>query len=698
MTPGYGDSDSPVDVTIKGPEARAAYGVNATFINPGLKDLRREQVESLFQAIFYEAERFRLPHETVWLAQYNQFHGETEDPGKADWQSQAHVPASAQTVNVAASRVINVIFGQEDWFGTRSESRAKDPIAEMAKKMVLWQFEKSRGQDPINQAVKDAFICGNGPLKVHFATEIEDGIDTKWIRRPPSIYSDPDTGEQTEIDQGGEYKFVDDIKAVKNLRFESIIPTDFWLDPSGMNRFFIQRIKRSLSDVWEMARPQYASDGKTVLRKAVYDPDVVQMVAPGSRDMRLDNQAAVIRHERIQSISQQTVDVYEFWGDLVDLANGVAVYKNVFATFVNKQWCVRMPQRNPFLHRKSPFIYLRAQLLPHQIYGYGLLGQTVKLQGELDRLLQVMIDKVHLSVPMAELDQSRMKNPEQFGGDHLKIAPGRTFNKKGAGDGNIITPIQFAQPPNEWEIQLYNIVQNAMQMVAPTEMASGMQMSNQRKTKEEVQIRASGAEQNFNDAAQYMEATSLSPMVNMVYALMIQFEDEYDDPELLEMFADQPEQQEQLLRLKGMSVADRWRILKLDTEFKVTGVTRDITRQQLLQRLQGFIQMIQADQSLAMLIDKRTLLRNLLQIFDLPRDMVLSQADAMLQAQQQQMIQQMMQPPTPPGQQQSPGGTPQPGQPGQPGIPGQQGAGSNPHNQMEMLAAMGRGAAQAPMQ
>jgi hypothetical protein len=421
------------------------------------------------------------------------------------------------------------------------------------------------------------------------------------------------------------------------------------------------------------------------------------MIMPGSRDMRLDNQAAVIRHERIQSISQQTVDVYEFWGDLVDLANGVSVYKNIFATFVNKQWCIRMPQRNPFLHRRSPYIFIRAQLLPHQIYGYGLLGQTIKLQAEMDRLLQVMIDKVHLSVPMAELDQSRMKNPEQFGGDHLKIAPGRTFNKKGGGEGNIITPINFSQPPNEWEIQLYNIVQNAMQMVAPTEMASGMQFSNQRKTKEEVQIRASGAQQNFNDAAQYVEATSLSPLVNMVYQLMIQFEDQYDDPALVEMFSDQPEQQELLMRLKGMSIEDRWRMLKLDTEFKVSGVTRDITRQQLLQRLQGFLQMISADQSLAMLVDKRWLLRTVLQIFDLPRDLVLSQADAIIQAQQQQMLQQLMQPPAQPGQEQGPGGQAQ-GAEGVPGVPGQMAMGQNAHNQMAAVGAMGRQAMATPMQ
>ena len=44
MTPGFGDSDVSLDLTLKGPSARPDYGVNATFINPGMKQLRREEV------------------------------------------------------------------------------------------------------------------------------------------------------------------------------------------------------------------------------------------------------------------------------------------------------------------------------------------------------------------------------------------------------------------------------------------------------------------------------------------------------------------------------------------------------------------------------------------------------------------------------------------------------------------------------
>jgi hypothetical protein len=680
-------SDYSVDLTTSGPEATPEYGRGASFLNPGKARFQRSEVEKIFQANFDEAERYRLTFEPDWIANYQQYHGETEDSGKAEWQSQVHVPISAQAVNVAASRITNVIFGEDEWFDTRAGSRNRDDLDELAKKLVLWQFDKSRGQDPINQSVKDAMICGNGPLKVHVANEIEYGVDTVWKKNPTGkLLGQP-------VDAGGAWKFVDKTRSVKRLRFESIMPTDFWLDPTGMNRWCIQRIKRSLSDVWAMARDQKAEDGKTILRKSVYDPDVVAMVTAGSRDQRLDNQAAIIRHERIHSIGEKTVDVYEFWGDLIDPTNGVTLYRNIVATFINKQYCVRMPERNPLLHRAPPFIFFRAQLLPHQIYGYGLLGQTVKLQAEIDRAIQYVADKMHLSVPMAEIDASAARNPERWQGDHIRIVPGGIIQRKGAIDPQrrVITPVSFCEPINQWEVEFVNFLMRSFQMVTPNEFATGQRLTTERKTKEEVQSQTGAAQQQFNDSAQYIEQTALSPMVNMVYQLMLQFEENYDDPEMLALVADSPAQQQMLFALKGQTPEERWRTMMMDTDFKVNGVTNDITRQQNLQNIQQFMQIIGNDQTLAMLIDKSELLRDVLHDLQLKKNFVLAPAMQILQAQGEAAIRQMQNP------QQPPQGAPAQGAEGQPGAPGQQIAGQNAHNSRQQLGAQAQHAQTAPL-
>lgn len=676
-------SDVAVDTTISGPKARPDRGRGATFEDPGdlASAVDPEAVVSAFQAIFDEAYRYRLTTcEADWITNYQQYHGETGDPGKAEWQSQVHVPVSAQACDTAAGKITSVMFGQEDWFTTRAASRSTDGRAERAKKMLIWQFDKAQAQDPINQSVKDAMICGNGILKVHVANEVTKTVDTKWTKNLPGIFMDQ------PIDMGGKWEFTESKKAVKRMRFESLIPTDMWLDPSGQSRFKIQRIKRSISDLWALAKDQKGDDGKTVIRKAVYDPKAIAMVRAGSRDSRLDSQASIIRHEKPMNFSQQMVDVYEFWGDLPDPTTGAILYENVFFTLVNKQFLIRPPQRNPYLHRADPFIWIPGRLLPHQIYGYGLLGQTAKLQAELDRTLQLMVDRMHLCVPMYEVDDTKLRNPEQVQGDHVRFAPGKIFKTKRGGDQNssVFKATDTAQPLNEWEVQVYQLILQAFQMFANNnEWATGNPQSTQRKTKVEVQARSSAAQENYNEAAQYIEQIALTPLVNMVYKLMIQFEDQYDDQELLDQFADSPEDRQALLALANMSAEERWNAMKLDTEFEVNGVTRDITRQARIQRIQTFMQMAGADPTLGQLIDKAWLLRELLADLDLPKGLVLKQADAILQAVQQQMLMMMGQPPDAEAQPGAPPGTAEQ-------TPGQLAAGQNQHNSRTQSGASAR--------
>jgi hypothetical protein len=675
------------DLTIKGPSAMPDRGMGASFGSRG--DIQgastRESIQRIFQSNLTRAEQYRITFEPDWLASYVQYHGAGEDAGKAPWQSQVHVPMSAQAVDLATSRIVSVIFQSDDWFSTKSRARNLDSRSERAKKMVLWQMDKGQAEDPIAQSIKDAMICGNGILKIHVATEVEETVDTVWKPNPPAdLLGVP-------IDMGGKWQFENKREESKRMRFESLIPTDFWLDPSGLNRWCIQRIKRSLSDVWAMAENQYGDDGKTIIRRAVYDSEIVKMVTPGARDTRLDNMAATIRNERVPAVGDTTVDVYEFWGDLVDPANGVTLYKNIFATFINKQYCVRMPERNPFLHKKAPFVLFRGKLLPHQIYGYGLLQQNLKLQDEMDRLLRLLCDKVHLSIPMVEVKDRKLRNPEQIMGDNLRVAPGKIWKVKDTpgDDTPAFTPVNAFQPPNEWEIQLYQLVQTAFQLTGQNnEFASGQTMTTNRKTKEEVESRTSAAQQNFNDAAQYLERTALTPMVNMVYQDMVQFEDDYTAPELMEQFSDNPQDQMVLQQLTDMPLAQRWKEMQLDTEFEVNGVTRDISRQQLLQRVQGFTASVQNDQTLAMLIDKRWELRQLLQAFDFGPEAVLPNADAMLQAQETAALSQTQNPQPQPGMGgMAPGGTPAQGMPG---VPGQGAMGMNPHNSRAAVGAQAR--------
>jgi hypothetical protein len=673
-------SDISHDVDLKGDAAEPIYGRGATFYYGGVREplkYDRGQVESIFNTLLEEAIQHRMNFEGIWQMNFLQYHGMTDDSELSEWQSQAHVPLTSQAVDTAAAKITSVMFGQEEWVDPPEGDGVR---YDLAKELVQWQLEKAEAQDPINQSVKDALICGNGPMKIHVETYAEPSSRVQWRKNPPrQIFGVP-------IGMGGKWDIVDSLEVGKRMRFEPVMPTDFWLDPSGQNRFYIQRIKVLPSDVWAKAKPLYGPDGKTIIRPAVYDPDVAGRVSAGMRDGRLDDLAANIRKDSPtrRTVQDRTVDLYEFWGDMIDPTNGAVVYRNILATFVNKQWCLRPPETNPFLHKRRPYIYFRGKLLPHQLYGYGILGHTGKLQSELDRLLRTFIDKTHLSLPIPVLDLKNISNASEIMGSHMRLAPGKALHRKhsaSASQNPVAEIVKFSEPVNEWEIQLYNIIRGEFNAASGIdEFVNPAQATNVRKTRFEVQTKTQATQALFNDAAQYIEQTALSPMVDMLYMLMAQFEDQYDSSELMEKFSDNPEARDFLQQLSTMTPAERWRLMRLSGHFKVTGVTVQVTRDRLLSRIQQFFEMIQADPTYGQVLNKVEVMKIFLRIFDLPRIILLPDWESqMTQALQEAMVQQAQ---AQQAQQQG-------GQQAQQTM-----MGNNQNNQQAALGARGRAAAQ----
>jgi hypothetical protein len=605
----------------------------------------------MFNTTFTNCDRYRMPFEVEWMTAYAQYHGAVDEAGKAPWQSLAHVPISKRDVDTIAARIVSIMFSEEDWFGIEPEARYQDLIVDIAKKLIIWQFHRGDFKEPVETSIKDALICGNGPLKVTYDRQMKPTMAAELVEATPlQLFG-------FNIPRKGKHVMTRTMRAINKIKFEPIIPTDFWLDFSGRNRFWIHRSKRHLSDLWKLTKPQVDKDGQ-VLVPAIYDAEEVGKIRPGSRNRRLDQQASVIRREVPHSYDDQTVDVMEFWGDFPDPTNGVTIYQNCVATFVDQQWCIRRPEENPWWHQDSPFLMFRPMLNPHQIYGYGFLMQGAKLQSELDRLLQVMVDKAHLSLPMVEADSTAAKNSEDFGGDHLKITPARIFQKKSV-DRPIFTPVDLGRNAqvSEWEVELYRLIMESFTMTTGVnEFVTGQQQSTNRKTKAEVEVRVSASQQNFNDVGQYVEEHALSPLVKMVYQLTLQFEQTLASPNVMKMLSDNPQAQQLLQRINGMPLAQRWSILDLDASFRVTGITLQVTRQQRLDRLMNFLKALSADPQMAMVVDKRRLLRLLLLYFNLDSTLVLPQSDAILQAFEASTLAQFFQPPQQAGQEEGQGG------------------------------------------
>lgn len=650
------------DVTLAGERAEPLRGTNATFNNDGDKaQLTPGYIAKIFQTHFEVADTYRRRFVPEWLKGFNQYHGDYEDRGKAPWQNNVHIPKPKQAVDTSAARIINAVFANnEDFFDISPFTRQQDLIVSFAKACIKWQLWKSDAREAVTTAVKDALICGNGPMKVYFDATITTTTGVDYGEPPePTPF--------TRGQQQGQLKFVDFSEVIRRLRLEPVIPTDFWIDPSGRGEWVIQRVKRTLSDVWALARDQKDPQTGEVLIPAVYDPEQVSMLRVGHGDQRSNIEAAVIRRDTPHLHEDTAIELYEFWGDLKDPTTGAILFKNIVATFAEKQWCIRYPTPNMFRHKMAPFIMFRPEEQPHQVYGYGLLQPSSRIHDAMVRHTNIVLDKLLLTVPCVEIDPLAARNPEELMGDKVHYFPGKTFQRKSA-ERQIFYPVQGFEPPTEVDLMMLDKLSFFYDMgTAVNEFVTGQTVTTNRKTKEEVQARTQAAQTTFNSAAEFIENNALSPLLKMIYYLVIQFIDDYDDETLLKMFGDDPGARDFALSLKGLSDEERWKAMYLDAEFRVTGITNTITRQDRLNRIMGWLKSIQAYPQLMALVDLRGLQRFLMLNFDVPKELLLPQADALMQAIEQQQLQQLMQPPQP-----------DQGQPQQ----GQTMLGDNQHNQM----------------
>jgi hypothetical protein len=610
------------DTSIVGPEATQEGGLNATIDNPNDGQvLDPYALGNLLSTILEDADRYRRKFMAEILRDYTQYNGQLDDQDKAEWQSRIHIPLAKQSVDVSTARVIDALFSNDDFFDIAPYVKMDDAKTDMAKKIIKWQFWKGNVREGMRTAIKHAFICGYGPLKVTFD------------QRAVNVVKDAG---------GGAYQ--ESVELRKNIAVDPILPPDFWIDPTGRNRFVIQRVKRTISDLWGLSKTQ--ADPTTGMPiPAVYDPVQVALVKPGQVDMEREVQTSLIRRDTPYLASDIAVDVYEYWGDIYDPKTGAVIYRNVVCTFVGKgrSVVIRMPQANPFRHGMAPYIVVSPGLSPGQIYGWGLLRSETLISDATDRIFNIIMDKTLLQVPTMVVYPNALKNPEEFLGDKPTWKPGKMFQGKDP-ERPPFAPVTGFEPVSSQDLELLDRLMNLYQMgTGVNEFATGTPQTNNRKTKEEVQARVQSTQQVFNDAAQHIEENALSPLVKMIYMLTVQFEDQYDDMNLVRMFGDNQAAIQVLMALKQMPPEARWQQMFLDAEFRVTGISNEISRQADIQNLTGFLQSISADPTFGALIDKVELMRRWVRAYKQPQELVLPMKDALLQAENMAMIGMVMQ-------------------------------------------------------
>lgn len=374
----------------------------------------------------------------------------------------------------------------------------------------------------------------------------------------------------------------------------------YWLPGSKMNRW-TGTIEESELPKWELM---------SMAQEGVFDPELVKQIQP----MKIEEQTkqSWLRFgEMPRTTNGPTADtgvikLTEYYGPIVLDGEVKERYGHVL---IANDTIVLINGKNQFWHRKPPYIGFSPVGLPLRTEGVGLIEQVRQIDKAMNRLANMSVDTLMFRLmPLFEITTDAFENPEDF---DTGLTPGKLFRR------NAQYPTLEGIKP----IATQDISTGAAQLSSELNVAhqegsliSQLQQSIPRshgiQTATETQLMQQNQQSFFGSMAADIEQNFLAPIIMMVIDLILQYIDTANDPRIASILG------VEAAVLTGMTREEIMEMVQGDYSVKVTGVTGQIEKADMLQSLVQFMNLIgQNPQAWLPYINQSKLLQRILEAF-----------------------------------------------------------------------------------
>ena len=393
------------------------------------------------------------------------------------------------------------------------------------------------------------------------------------------------------------------------LFIRAVDPYNFyWLPGSKLNKW-VGTIEEVEVPKWELMR---------LAEMGVLDKEVVKKLG----NMRIEertNESLLRFGERSKSasgINEDTgnVKLTEYYGPIVIdgetlEAHGHVILANDEVALLPKEVAPEGWQKNPNWHQKAPYVGFSPLGLPFRADGVGLIEMVRDVDKALNKLANLSVDTLLFRLlPVFEVNADAFENSEDF---ETGLVPGKLFRRKYTSIGQTgITPIPM-QDISQGTVEVSASLDRAHQEGS---LVSEIQQSLPRyrgvQTATEIQEKQGNTQTFFGGMAADIEEQAVKPIVDMALDLVLQFIDTANDgrvASILGVGADS---------LKGMTREDLLELVQGDYKVKVTGITGQLEKADMLQNLVQFMNLIgQNPQAWLPYINQSVLLQRILEAF-----------------------------------------------------------------------------------
>jgi len=491
--------------------------------------------------IFKYADGARKPFEQVWKKAWNLYENRYDFSKKNKWQSQGYVPRLRTSVRRASATLRNALLESKDIFVVEGigtpENKAKGFLLT---KIVNFWLNYNNIIALFEEGTKSALLTGLFIFKIYWRKTKE----LEWGELPYYLAPPEAPKEKGEV------------------KIEIVDPFDFYVDPTGRNKFCIHILKMDLDELISLAEQgQYDSTEVARIQEHYQSPE---------RDW-IDQFRKGLGTTTTPS-GRREVELMEYWGDLY-LGNG-EVAKNVTCTVANRKYLIRPPTPNPYIHGKFPFVWASPYKRPFCVYGESMAENVIHLQEGITDLYNAMCDGVKYNLVRGfEIDVDAVADEDDFAEG---IVPGKIFKK--FGQGRLVTGVDVGGMGQE-AIIFYDLLDREFQNHSGiTEFMMGLPGGRTRRTATEIEIKVSEAYTLLNDIARSIETNLLEPLLERIYKLVLQYQEDFMD--LVDILGFEDAQ-----RLSAMTPAERFQAISGNFKYKARGVTVQLTRMRDIERI-----------------------------------------------------------------------------------------------------------------
>lgn len=330
---------------------------------------------------------WRQPLEDMWNKVYRMYFNRGDEI-KTTTRAKIFIPIIFQVIEAALPKIMNVLFGNEEFFDTVPEQKKDTALADVIHLLLVFQLGQAEFIIKYVDFAKQLLLYGTSYFKIYWKVVRKWVWERTPIREQVSFLGIPVGSRITGWKETKVFKVTE-----RRPELEVLDVLDVFPDPNAQN-------EQDGAAVW--IRSWISYDELMSLSKGDY-PVYMNIPAKsemGDRNKNFSVTRGIRQSTRGTSTSPASIDtdrfeILERWG-LKDLDDD-GIKEETIITILDGKYVIRADE-NPFHHQKRPVVKSVLFSVPKEWFGVGLVEPVIPLVHELNTLRRQRLDNINLAI------------------------------------------------------------------------------------------------------------------------------------------------------------------------------------------------------------------------------------------------------------------------------------------------------------